>query len=103
MNWRVGGWGDDERLGPRVALSPRDILCRSRGSQNFHFWTFSLQQQQPVGISFFYLGSRSAFWVVFCVFVEATIFSTSVRPPNFPAPKQKRSRLLHVENSDTIR
>ena len=99
MNSRVGGGRREARSESR-SISERYPVSES-GLQNFLFWTFSLQQ--PVGISFFYLGSRSAFWVVFCVFVEATIFSTSVRPPNFPAPKQKRSRLLHVENSDTIR
>lgn len=63
MNSRVGGGAGGRREARslrELALSPR-YLCRSRDSQNFLFWTFSLHHQhQPVGISFFYLGSRSA-------------------------------------------
>jgi len=101
MNSReCGGWVG----GGREARSLERYPVSESGLTKFSLLdVFAAPPTQPVGISFFYLGSRSAFWVAFCVFVEATIFSTSVRPPNFLAPKQKRSRLLHVENSDTIR
>ena len=63
MNSRVGG--DDERLGPRVALSPRDILCRSRGYKIFSSGRFRCNNRSGCRFSTWVADLRSGLSSVF--------------------------------------